>query len=757
MKFNLKVYLLSAIVLTTGFTFAENIKWKKTGTADWSKEYNWDPGSVPSAKDAVDISNSGIVQLGGNGTAYNMSLAAEPGTSGALRIIKGSLLVEESITAGRKGTAEISIEQGSVLDVGKTATVGFYDGAKGMVTVNGRGSLLKTGQSIAVGREGSGALTISAGAAANAGNCVYIGFDKGSAGVVTVEGRGSKLSCVDKFYVGRYGAAALYIKDGALVCAGTALKINIGENNGLTMEECFVRMEPGGMLALNDADLKGDTLADFLRLVEGTDNIQFLSGSRWANITSGAEGVHYMLDTYREDGMSYRRLTILKSPELRLASIFSDNMVLQQQSDVELRGWAAANSAVTVQPSWLSVPVVATADQDGRWRVVVATPAASKEKHSLSVTDSAGHAITLSNVLIGEVWVCSGQSNMWWPIDRSAGASEAKASINTNIRLFTVENNIAVNPVDDCIGTWQTAGLHNIGSFSAVAFFFGRELADTLDIPIGLIHSSWRGTTAEPWTPLSTIAAAPRLSEILTRDPEGCKHIPGALYNGMIHPLNSFKIRGAIWYQGESNRGRAEEYKILFPALIQSWRDAWNQGDFPFYFVQIAPLTIKTEGGKTPIPELQNAQLYAMKTVPNTGMAVTMDVGDLKDIHPKSKFDVGIRLALWALAKTYGHDVLYSGPVYREMNVEGSSARILFDEVDGGLKTNDGQAPKEFTIAGADMVFYPAAAIIDGGSVLVSSDRVGTPVAVRYCWRNDAEGNLFNVNANLPASPFTTN
>ena len=443
---------------------------------------------------------------------------------------------------------------------------------------------------------------------------------------------------------------------------------------------------------------------------------------------------------------------------LRLASIFSDHMVLQQQSNVEIWGWADAGSKVTVQPGWLSAPVVTVADENGEWSATLATPAASLVPYTLSFSDDAGNAGKLCNVLIGEVWLCSGQSNMWWPVKGASGSGEALASINTNIRLFTVGKNSAAEPAADCVGAWQIAGVDSIPEFSAVAFYFGRELADNLNIPIGLIHSSWRGTTAEPWTPLEAIQSESRLSGILKRDSGQEKHMPGGLYNGMIHPVSRFAIKGVIWYQGESNRIRAREYGTLFPVLIESWRDAWGRSDLPFYFVQIAPL--KIEGEKNPtgtqIPELQAAQLHALKTVPNTGMVVTTDIGDLENIHPKNKFDVGIRLSLWALAKTYGYDVLCSGPIYRDMVAEGDRARIFFHHAEGGLKTNDGQAPREFTLAGQDGVFHPASAIIDGDSIVVFSDKVAAPFFVRYCWRDDAQGNLFNNEANLPASPFET-
>jgi len=446
-------------------------------------------------------------------------------------------------------------------------------------------------------------------------------------------------------------------------------------------------------------------------------------------------------------------LSVSVSANLRLPSVISDNMVLQQESEVAVWGWSSPGSKVTIKPSWSETLTDTKADENGKWTTTIETPEATKLQQSLVISDGR-EAITVQNVLIGEVWICSGQSNMDWSIMQFPGAEEAIASADLpNIRLFKVARNASEEPVDDCEGQWKISSGDNIRDFSAVAYYFGRELYDKLDIPIGLIHTAWSGSPAEAWTPTDVIKTNSSLAPIMDRSDNREHWAPGSLYNGMIHPFLLYRIKGSIWYQGESNLGRAEEYAELFPAMIESWRQAWQQGDFPFYFVQLAPYNYESPDG-VGCPEIQEAQLYTMKTVSNTGMVVTTDIGDINDIHPANKVDVGKRLSLWALARNYGHNVPYSGPVYRDMVVEGAKSRLFFYYDEGGLISKDGKL-REFTIAGDDMVFYPATATTEGRSVVVSSDEVAEPVAVRYCWRNIAEGNFFN-GAALPASPFRT-
>ena len=479
--------------------------------------------------------------------------------------------------------------------------------------------------------------------------------------------------------------------------------------------------------------------------------------------------------------------------DVRLPSVIGDNMVLQQQTAAPIWGWADPGEKITVEGNWTRAgKKKAVADQNGQWQVNIRTP---KAGGPYTLTIAGDNTIELTNVLVGEVWVCSGQSNMEWSVSRANNPEkEIAAATYPNIRLFHVAKKVAEVPQEDCNADWKECSSETIPGFSAVAYFFGRELHSELDVPIGLIETCWGGTPAEAWTRKEALEANEDAHPILERHEkmlqeypkamedyqqqvedwkkkaeqakaEGKKeprkprkprgpdhpHSPSGLYNGMIAPLIPYAIQGAIWYQGESNASRAYQYRTLFPAMITNWRDDWDQGAFPFYYVQIAPYKY---GQEDVCAELREAQMMTL-SLKNTGMAVTMDIGNPKDIHPKNKQDVGKRLALWALAKDYGKkDIVYSGPIYDSMKIEGNKIRLKFDHVDGGLKAGpDGLA--NFTIAGADQNFVPAQAKIDGNTLLVFSPEVSEPVAVRYCWDNTSEGTLFN-KAGLPASSFRT-
>ena len=349
------------------------------------------------------------------------------------------------------------------------------------------------------------------------------------------------------------------------------------------------------------------------------------------------------------------------------------------------------------------------------------------------------------------------------------------------MRLFQVARRTSPEPVGDIRGSWAVCSLKTARFFSAVAYFFGRHLHTELGVPVGLINASWGGTRIEPWTPPAGFAAVPTLKGVLDRverakasharalaaakattaatKPKLPKHplnnagAPTALYNGMIHPIVPLAIRGAIWYQGESNCGEGMRYRDKMSALIGGWRKVWGQGDFPFYYVQLAPYTYGGNG--LALPGIWEAQTAALK-IKNTGMAVITDLGALKDIHPKRKAEVGRRLALWALAKDYGRkDLVYSGPLMESMTVEAGAIRVTFDHVGGGLASRDGKDLTWFEIAGADGKYVKASAKIDGDAVVVSSADVSKPVSVRFGWHQTAEANLIN-KAGLPASPFRT-
>ncbi len=496
-------------------------------------------------------------------------------------------------------------------------------------------------------------------------------------------------------------------------------------------------------------------------------------------------------------------LPLTSLADVRLPAVIGSNMVLQQKTDAPLWGWADPGEKVYVKASWLSLlgnnKAKTTADQNGKWQISLKTPKAGGPYKIIIKGDN---TIELDNVMTGEVWICSGQSNMAFSLRSANNAEQEIAAANCpNIRLMQVTRHAVESPQDDCQGQWNTCTPETVSGFSAVAYFFGRELYQNLNIPIGLIHTSWGGTRCEAWTSIEALQSEPEAKPILDRYaqavidlPEATKkyeadyaewkqkadklkaegknlprapyppigpnhrHGPANLYNGMIAPLTPYAIKGAIWYQGEGNAGRAYQYRTIFPNMIKDWRSRWHCGSFPFYFVQIAPYRYSTE---CICAELREAQMMTL-SLENTGMAVTMDIGNPKDIHPRNKQDVGKRLALWALAQDYGQNkITYSGPIYKSMKVEADKIRLSFDYVDGGLKAGpDGLA--NFTIAGADKKFVTAQAIIapvlktgKEDALIVFSEDVPNPVAVRYCWDNIMEGTLFN-KADLPASSFRT-
>lgn len=620
--------------------------------------------------------------------------------------------------------------------------------------------------------------------------------------------------------------------------------------------------------------------------------------------------------------------------DVKLPAIIGDNMVLQQNINAPIWGWANPGEAITVEAPWLKSPISTKADQDGKWMVKLKTP---KTGGPYTITVKGYNEITLmKNVMVGEVWICSGQSNMAMGIGVVNNSQQEIAAANyPNIRLFHVRHKISPEPVKTIDGKWYLCSPQAVASqgdwagFSAAGYFFGREIHKKINVPVGLIETSWGGTPAEAWTSKKTLLSDPDFEAIAKKippvlspqeqkeseqkleqwaktlkgpdvglkekwmmadlDQEGWGEMklpqlwedagldidgvvwfrksfelpdswqgedllielgpiddneitwvngtevgktdgwdvnrryeipssvirpgknvvavrvvdgrggggiygaaeqmklypadgsgddsislagrwlykvgriysllmpgqnpnkPTVLYNGMLAPLIPYGIRGVAWYQGESNAERAYQYRKLFPAMIKNWRDDWGQGDFPFYYVQIAPF--KSWYKPFECAELREAQLMSL-SVANTGMVVTSDIGDVNDVHPKNKQEVGRRLALWALAKTYGHELVYSGPLYKSMQVEGDKIRIFFDYTGGGLMAK-GPKLTHFTIAGSNQKFVDAEAVIDGNTVVVSSKKVKQPVAVRFGWSNTAEPNLFNKEG-LPASIFRT-
>jgi sialate O-acetylesterase len=450
---------------------------------------------------------------------------------------------------------------------------------------------------------------------------------------------------------------------------------------------------------------------------------------------------------------------------VKLPAIFSDNMVLQQNAEVAVWGWADAGEKVTVHGSWMEHAVSTTTGKDGKWQVKINTPGAGGP-YSMSV-QGRDLFISFANILSGEVWICSGQSNMKMAVAECNNAQqEVAAAQYPQIRLFTVASDISSVPRQDCGGFWQECSPNVVWTFSAVGYFFGRELHQKLNVPIGLINTSWGGTPAEAWTSQAALEPFKQYEPIIKafQSPEIAaepnvpvkkfnQNTPTALYNAMLAPLIPFRIAGAIWYQGESNSPRPIEYTKLFPAMITDWRKNWAIGDFPFYYVQIAPFDYDTEWCLNST-YLREAQLKTLSAVKNVGMAVALDIGEEKDIHPKNKQEVGRRLALWALEKTYNKKIdSFSGPLYKSMKIENNRIRLFFDTY-GELSAREGHL-SEFIIAGEDKAFVPASAEIDGDTVVVWSDQVQKPVAVRYAWKNWTTASLFN-KAGLPASSFRT-
>jgi sialate O-acetylesterase len=477
--------------------------------------------------------------------------------------------------------------------------------------------------------------------------------------------------------------------------------------------------------------------------------------------------------------------------------LISDGAVLQRGIRVPIWGTAGAGERVTVRLRGQKASTVAR--PDGSWMVWLKP---MKAGGPLTMTIAGSNKVEVKNLLVGEVWVASGQSNMEWSVAASASPQETIAkSADPMLRLVTIAKATSHTPARDVTVQWKECGPESVGTFSAVAYHFGKELRRELKVPVGLINASWGGTVAEAWTRRGTLEASPALQGILTNyqrartqylqnllayhqamtkyqedahrarqagqepprppaepvDPErpNNPNRPSVLYNAMIAPLIPYAIRGAIWYQGESNAGRAYEYQTLFPTMIRNWREDWGQGDFPFLFVQLAPfMAIQPGPADSAWAELREAQRLTTLTVPHTGMAVITDVGDERDIHPRQKEPVGKRLAQAALAMTYGKDVEASGPTFKSIKVKGNRAIVSFHHAKGGLVAK-GDKITGFTIAGKDGKWVNADATVRGSKVIVSSPQVQQPVAVRYGWANYPVVNLWNKQG-LPASPFRT-
>ncbi len=495
---------------------------------------------------------------------------------------------------------------------------------------------------------------------------------------------------------------------------------------------------------------------------------------------------------------------LIESParaDVKLPSIFSDHMVLQRNVAVPVWGWADPGETVSV--SVVGQTETATADAAGNWKLKLGKLSADGP---LTLTIAGHNTIVIEDVLVGEVWLASGQSNMQLSVNDVTNSWKEKASAKfPQIRGFFVERHPAITPQKNCGGKWVVCSPETVGNFSAAAYFFGRELHQQLGGPVGLVQASWGGTPIETWSSMASMEAKPELGPVLKNwqatlhpydeakaqteyvralahwtsntaklkaegktippqpqkkgDPRIDKNYPANMFNGMIAPIIPYAIRGAIWYQGENNAANdlAKLYALQLSLMIQDWRQRWDEGDFPFAWVQLPNFHPQT---KAPVGTNYNnwcvvreCMLHTL-AVNNTGMAITVDVGEANNIHPKNKQAVGHRLALWALAKVYGKDIPYSGPLPDGHKVNGDEITLSFKNTDGGLVAKDGDL-KGFAIAGEDHRWVWAKARIEGDQVIVSSPEVKSPRAVRYAWAANPDCNLFN-GAGLPASPFRT-
>ncbi len=477
---------------------------------------------------------------------------------------------------------------------------------------------------------------------------------------------------------------------------------------------------------------------------------------------------------------------------VKLPAIISSNMVLQQDAEVTIWGWANGKEKITITSSWTKKKVKIKADKNGNWQVAIKTPKAGGN-HRLTIKGK--NKIELDNILMGDIWVCSGQSNMARKLGLQRGQKplvnfwEASQQANhPEIRFFKVKRALADTPQADVEGEWLICTPETVLEFSAVGYFFGKKLHQQLAIPVGLIQTTWGGTPVEGWTRKSDLAN----DFIIEKEEHGQErfeldslahaknmeafekgfikkrpttppsfyvkrrkhHKIGHLYNAMIHPLINYTIKGAIWYQGESNRDYPNQYKQLFSNMIQTWRKDWGIGDFPFYFVQIAPFYYN---GDYAIPYIWEAQYEALK-LPQTGMASTQDIGQIYDIHPPEKEEVGRRLALVALNQTYGKsEIAYSGPVVKNTEYNGNKVVIEFDPMGGELfsaGSGIGGVPS-FYLADEFKVFHPARVKQKGNTITLTAKGIAKPTAVRYLWNDNANATIFN-SYGLPATGFRT-
>jgi sialate O-acetylesterase len=485
------------------------------------------------------------------------------------------------------------------------------------------------------------------------------------------------------------------------------------------------------------------------------------------------EGERFMLSKFWQRGLlvvAVMAMCTTTHAAIKLHDLFADHAVLQREMPIPVWGTADDGEKITAT---LGDETVTTTAEKGKWLVKFKPRQATTTPLVLKV-EGKDNKLEVKDLLIGEVWLCGGQSNMEWSVNASEDPAKVKAGANhPNLRLITIQRGGKPEPaIDlptfkkkegdktiDAVHPWQVCSEQTVGSFSAVGYHFGVALQEKLEVPVGLINSNVGGTPAQRWADYESLYAVPETKVYVKTTKDGDTVKPTAagsdLYNAMIAPLAPYAIRGAIWYQGESNAGQAERYRTLFPTMIQSWRKTFGQPELPFLFVQLAPYMDKTDKPtESAWAELREAQLMTLSKLQNTGMAVITDVGNEKDIHPKPKQPVGERLALAARGIVYKDKIEYSGPVYESLKIDGDKAVLRFSHVGQGLEAR-GDKLTGFTIAGEDKVWHNAEAKIDGETIVVTSDKVSKPVAVRYGWANFPVVNLWNKDG-LPATPFRT-
>jgi sialate O-acetylesterase len=469
--------------------------------------------------------------------------------------------------------------------------------------------------------------------------------------------------------------------------------------------------------------------------------------------------------------------------DIKLPNIFSDHMVLQQAQKNKVWGTAAAGEAVTVTIDKQTHK--ATAGADGNWQVML-DPLPVGGPYVLDVKGS--NEVKIDDVLVGEVWICSGQSNMQWSVNNSNDADLERLSAKfPKIRMINFPNVGVQEPIwTHPNSKWALCTPESVGNFSAVGYFFARQLHRTLDVPVGMINNAWGGSACEAWIRRDLLAADEKYKPLMDRWTQmesqvkelsgktdlnneqkdqfnklkgamGGNSRPGNIYNGVLKSHLGYGIKGAIWYQGESNAGRAYQYRDLFPLMIKSWRDEWGQGEFPFYWVQLADFLAENPNQfDSAWAELREAQTMTMAKLSHTGEAVIIDIGEGKDIHPKNKLDVGKRLARWALAKDYGIGIAYHSPQYKSMETKGNKVVLTFDYVDGGWRPFDTNEPRGFAIAGEDKKFvWGTAKVLPDGKIEVSASGIESPASVRYGWADNPVVNMYSA-AGLPLTPFRT-